>query len=146
MKFSNSIYYAMKSLVYMARNKHQVYMSNIDIANAMNIAPTYLSKVLKILAQKGLLSSKKGPGQGYSFCKMPEKIFLMDIVEAFNERDRIEHCFFGWEACHKISPCPLHNIFSDFKKIIEKNLTTKTIQDISTYGWKDEKLFSISDK
>jgi Rrf2 family protein len=52
------------------------------IAEAINCSPTYLLKVLRMLARSGILRSRKGARGGVWLARPPQDVTLLQIVEA----------------------------------------------------------------
>ncbi len=139
MHFSRSVDYAIRSLAYMAQKDASAHYSTVEIADAVQVSSSYLSKILKQLVKHGLLSSTTGPGKGYCFLVDPQKITILQIMELFNEEDRLEYCFFGWEECQSRNPCIFHNHYAKFKDELAKTIVTKNISDIYKRGQSNSK-------
>jgi Rrf2 family protein len=70
-----------QSLLYLAQ-KPAGYMLNPDeIAGHLGESPTYISKVLRLLAQGGLLRSRRGVAGGFEMQRSSDEITMLDIVE-----------------------------------------------------------------
>ena len=54
------------------------------IAEREDIPAHFLAKILQELARKGMLKSNKGPSGGFALRIAPEKLRLLDIVEALD--------------------------------------------------------------
>ena len=76
------------------------------LAAATKVPRRYLHKVLQDLVRGGLLHSQSGPGGGYSLARSPEKISILDVVNAVAPLERIRHCPLGLTS--HTSLCPLH--------------------------------------
>jgi Rrf2 family protein len=65
-----------------------------------------LHKVLQDLARMGFVSSRSGPGGGYSLALPADKISILDVVNAVAPLERIRNCPLGLPTHTTL--CPLH--------------------------------------
>jgi Rrf2 family protein len=83
MKLTRASSYALHAVAFMAQQKTQDKpMASHNIAHARTIPERFLLKVLKPLVSARILSSIKGPNGGYRLAKAPDKISMLDILEA----------------------------------------------------------------
>lgn len=75
--------YGLKALSYMARNSEKDSFLIAEIAQAENIPKKFLEAILLTLKNNGILTSRKGPGGGYSLAKSPADIGIGAIVRSF---------------------------------------------------------------
>lgn len=80
--FSEKINYALAALFELAKNFNQGHMQIKEIAKAQNIPKNYLEQLLINLKRGGLLLSVRGAQGGYKLNKAPQKIKIIDIIEA----------------------------------------------------------------
>jgi Rrf2 family protein len=72
--------YALKALLYLARQPEGQAVLIRDLAKAERIPKKFLEQILLDLNRKGLLQSRKGKGGGYLLGKPPEKIMMGDVI------------------------------------------------------------------
>ena len=82
MKLSASTGYGLLAVAYIARNQHKGLVLSHDIANHYKIALEYLFKVMQELVKANILQSKRGPRGGFSLARKPNKITMLEILEA----------------------------------------------------------------
>jgi Rrf2 family protein len=83
MKLSRASSYALHALAFLAQQKpHTKTMASHNIAAARGIPERVLLKALKPLAAARVLKSVRGPSGGYQLAKPPEKISMLEIIEA----------------------------------------------------------------
>jgi Rrf2 family protein len=82
MKLSRASSYALHALAFMAGQKAERPVASHHIAEARKIPERFLLKVLKPLVSARVLFSIKGPNGGYRLAKAPDKITLLEVIEA----------------------------------------------------------------
>lgn len=75
--------YALKALSFLARSKDKETFLIAEVAEAENIPKKFLEAILLTLKSHGILTSRKGPGGGYSLAKPASTITIGSIVRAF---------------------------------------------------------------
>lgn len=97
--------YALRTIVCLASNDGQTASAD-QLAAQTKVPRRYLHKVLQDLARAGLVCSRSGPGGGYSLDQSPEKITILDVINAVAPLERIRHCPLGLPSHTRL--CPLH--------------------------------------
>jgi Rrf2 family nitric oxide-sensitive transcriptional repressor len=97
--------YALRATVWLARDPKQTNSAD-QIAARTKVPRRYLHLVLQDLVQAGLVRSQPGPGGGYALDRNPERISILDVVNAVGSLERIRQCPLGLTSHTKL--CPLH--------------------------------------
>jgi Rrf2 family protein len=100
--------YALRAVLYLARQSRDVPVPASDIAAGLDIPANYLSKILHTLSRAGVVSSERGPGGGYRLARPAHKMSLADVVGAFDEISPGARCLLGRTRCHDDHPCAAH--------------------------------------
>jgi Rrf2 family protein len=82
MRISRSTGYALLAIGYIAQHRDEKIILSQDISNKYNIPLEYLLKILQQMVRANVLHSKRGPRGGFSLAKQPNKITLLQIIEA----------------------------------------------------------------
>jgi len=82
MRISRSTGYALLAAGYIAQHKDKKIILSQDISKKYNIPLEYLLKILQQLVRANVLNSKRGPGGGFSLAKPPQRITILEIIEA----------------------------------------------------------------
>ena len=82
MKISRSTGYGLLAVGYIAQHKDKKIILSNTISEKYNIPLEYLLKIMQQLVRAGVLRSKRGPRGGFSLAKSPNKITMLEIVEA----------------------------------------------------------------
>ncbi len=132
MIYTDSGKYAIRALTCMAgQEDRQNPVSAADVAEAENIPPFYLAKVLQDLARADLLNSVRGRGGGFVLKRAPEDIKILDILESVEDIRRLTtECVLGLDECNDDVPCPLHETWKRFRENLLGDLDKLTLQDL----------------
>ena len=96
MKLTYASSYALHALAEMSgQEKGSPPAASHNTAQARGIPDRFLLKILGALARAGVLHSKKGPGGGYHLARSPDKITLLEVIEAVDGRLRGHSGGFG---------------------------------------------------
>lgn len=108
--------YALRALSHLARHSGEAVLGR-DLAHSVEIPANYLSKVLLILRNAGLVDTTRGSGGGYRLRRPANEIHLIDVVELFEEISRTRPgCFLGrTRACSDSAPCTAHSRWRDLQ-------------------------------
>jgi len=82
MRVSRSTGYALLAVGYLAQHQDDGIILSQDIAEKYNIPLEYLLKILQQLVRANILRSKRGPRGGFNLARNPNKITLLEVIEA----------------------------------------------------------------
>ncbi len=95
----------------------------------MVVSPKYLRKLAGPLERSGLIESVQGKYGGYKLNKKPEKIFISDIFNAYEESQKISGCTRD-SGCILATDCITSNLWDYFEKLISKKFFTISLRNI----------------
>lgn len=127
--------YGLKALGYMARTSDKESFLIADIAQAEGIPKKFLEAILLTLKNNGILSSRKGPGGGYSLAKVPTTITVGEVIRAF-EGDLIPlQCLSSsvqaaCPECADEDTCGIKLVMADAEKALSSVLDSVTLADM----------------
>ena len=101
-----------------------------EIAVAIRVAAPTVSKILKILARKGLLVSLRGAGGGYRLALRREQISVARVIEAVEGPFAFTEC--SGAPCHCIREpnCPIRSNWQRINRDVRKVLESVTLADM----------------
>lgn len=123
--------HATLALAYLAQLEPGTYAGASQIADAVGAPRNYLGKLLKQLAENGLLESQKGFGGGFRLSRSADKISVYDILEPIERVSKWNGCFLGRYQCSENSPCSMHNRWSKIRDEYLAFLKETTIAEVS---------------
>jgi Rrf2 family protein len=128
---SKTSIHAARALTYLAELGPQEYAGASAIAEATGAPRNYLGKLLKMLAESGLVESQKGFGGGFRLAKPADKISLFDVVEPIEKVSRWNGCFLGRKKCNDHDPCAVHDRWSKIRTDYLEFLHSTSIGDLA---------------
>jgi Rrf2 family protein len=131
MIYSRSAEYAIRAFVHLAQVQDGKYAMVKQIAEQEEIPAHFLAKILQQLARKGLLRSSKGPTGGFCLRVAPEKVSLLNLVEALDGLSEYEKCASGLSECNDDQPCGMHDSWKLLRSRIIEYLDRTTIADVA---------------
>jgi Rrf2 family protein len=102
---SKTAEYALRAVVWLARAPGRAESAD-HLAEVTKVPRRYLHKVLQDLIQARIVRSQSGPGGGYALDMAPEKVSILDVLNAVAPLERILVCPLGLTSHTKL--CPLH--------------------------------------
>jgi Rrf2 family protein len=125
--FSQTVEYALRAVVYLAREPSS--RTTEEIARATRVPQAYLAKVLHSLSVARLVRSQRGSGGGISLLKAPEELTILEVVNAVDPIRRIRECPLGL-AAHGIRLCPLHRRLDNALALVEDAFRKTTLAEV----------------
>jgi Rrf2 family transcriptional regulator, nitric oxide-sensitive transcriptional repressor len=119
--------YALRAVVWLAREPDETDSAD-DLAERTKVPRRYLHKVLQDLVRAKLVRSQPGPGGGYALAKQPDKITILDVVNAVAPLERIRSCPLGLSSHTRL--CPLHKELDKVYAATEAALAKVTIYEL----------------
>ncbi|MCC6493783.1 MAG: Rrf2 family transcriptional regulator [Pirellulales bacterium] len=119
--------YALRAAVWLAGGENRIESADA-LAERTKIPRRYLHKVLQDLARGGLVRSQPGPGGGYALNRSPEKISILDVVNAVAPLERIRSCPLGLPSHTRL--CPLHRELDQVYANAEESLKNVTLAQL----------------
>ena len=109
--------YALRALAHLARQSGDAVLGR-DLAQSVEIPANYLSKVLLTLRHAGLVDTIRGSGGGYRLGRPANEIYLIDVMELFEEVSRTKSsCFLSrTRPCSETKPCTAHSTWKGLQE------------------------------
>jgi len=126
--FSQTVEYALRAVVLLAGNPELARTSE-QIAEITQVPHAYLSKVLKGLCNTGLIRSQRGIGGGFTLVAAPDKLTILEVVNAVDPIRRIKTCPLGIST-HGARLCPLHKRLDDALASVETAFRATTLAEV----------------
>lgn len=139
MLLSQTSEYAIRVMACLAMHPPENVVPASALSNESGIPPHYLSKILRKLVSSKVLRASKGHGGGFTLAQAPERVRVIDIIEAVEPPVPERHCIFGWRICNSKNPCILHDRWSKVNDAFQDWIRSTTLAEIkrgaSGSGW-----------
>src|SRR5262245_20900379 len=126
--FTQKVEYALRAVVHLASEAPQARTVE-QIAQATEVTPAYLAKVIQGLAHAGVVRSQRGVGGGISLVKSPAELTILEVVQAVDPIRRIRQCPLGL-AAHGVRLCPLHRRLDEALALVEAAFASTTLAEV----------------
>jgi Rrf2 family protein len=135
MRISRKAEYALRALLLLARDNpdkvHQIH----ELSEAGRIPVKFLEQILLTLRNRGILSSKRGVGGGYSLKRRPSDMSVLEIIELMDGPIAPLPCALdkNTEPCSCADPlfCSLRPLMREARKELCELFGSRTIQDLA---------------
>jgi len=131
MLLSKSCVYGIRSMIYLTLKHENNFVQIKNISGDLGISFHFLTKILQLLTQGGLVHSFKGPKGGVKLAKPAENISLLDIVTIVDGTDLFEQCILGLPGCNQQKPCPLHDDWDRQREVIKNSFKQTSLAQIA---------------
>jgi Rrf2 family cysteine metabolism transcriptional repressor len=120
---------ATRAICFMAKNNRK-RTSVVDLVRELRIPRPFLRKILQILNKKGILKSYKGKDGGFLLVDPPDKIFLIDLMNIFQGKLKLNDCLFKKRICPNIKTCSLREKLGEIEEYVVSELESINIASL----------------
>lgn len=125
--------YATVIVSHMARTHGEVHTA-AEIAYATGVALPTASKILKILAKSGVLTSTRGVKGGYLLAQAPNQITVARVISALEGPIALTECGVSNDGCQQISCCDIRGNWNLINGVIRNALESVTLADMIVFA------------
>ena len=126
--------HAVTALIFLAKLGPSAYAGAGEVADRVGAPRNYLGKLLKALADQGLLESQKGKGGGFRLARHGQNVSLYDVMEPLEKVSRWNGCFLGQGRCSDDAPCTVHQRWKNVRDTYLQFLKETTLADMIQRG------------
>ena len=125
---SRTAQYALRSMTLLAMQDERLVVR--DLAKRVGAPQPYLSRIIMLLADKGFVDARRGPGGGLRLARSPEDIRLIEIILLFDGSHLFEDCALGLPGCQDGQyKCPVHDEWGKIRERIKQWWQNTTLSD-----------------
>jgi Rrf2 family protein len=111
----------------LARNDGtETVVSRQVVADCGAIPSHFLAKIAQQLSRAGIIEILQGARGGYRLLVPPEKLSLLDVIEAIIGEIFLNDCVIRPESCHASSSCAVNNVWMQARDQLRKTLAGVT--------------------
>lgn len=122
--------YAIRGIVYLAGKPLDKVCLLSDIAAAVDVPPTFLAKIFQQFSKMGLVKSFRGTGGGFMLGRPPEKITLLEVVEAVEGPIVPNRCVSNAADCERSGSCNVHPVWKRVQDEVRGALKAVTLKEL----------------
>ena len=101
-----------------------------EVSQAERIPKSFLAKIFQHLVKAGLVRSVRGAGGGFALARDPDKITVLDIIEAIEGKITLQRCQQEESDCVRIGGCALCNLFGQAQDGMREVLMRTSLKDL----------------
>ena len=124
--------YALRAVLYLARQEETPVPAS-RVADELALPRNYLSKILRRLARRGVLTSSRGPSGGFQLAGPASELTLGDVLEPFYDLGVDEQCLLGRRECSDEDPCVAHERWAgmvrDFRTFFRETTVGELVRE-----------------
>ncbi len=130
MRLARESRYAIEALLVLADRPAGDFVDAREIGEAADLPLAYLHKIMRMLAEGGVLESRRG--RGYLLARPPEEITIGEVLLAVEGPDVFEgRCLFWREECSSENPCELHFRWREIRPQIQATVGETTLAEVA---------------
>ncbi|ABK98791.1 RrF2 family transcriptional regulator [Pelobacter propionicus] len=123
--------YAIRGIVYLASRPGDQVCLLSEIAAAVDVPQTFLAKIFQQFSKIGLVRSYRGTGGGFMLGRAPEKITLLEVVEAVEGPVVPNRCVIGAGECDRSVACRVHPVWIEVQHEVRAILARVTLKELA---------------
>jgi len=123
---SQTAEYALRAIIHLADQRGEA-RTTAQIAEATQVPPGYLAKVMQNLSRARLVKSQRGIHGGFTFNADASQLSLLTVIQSVDPLRRFRGCPLG---IHGDDECPLHRKLDDATDLVEAVFRETTVADI----------------
>lgn len=134
MQITRQADYAVRAVLYLVQLGADQRAATSQIAEEQQIPPSFLAKIVSQLSVAGLLQTSRGARGGVSLAKEPEKISLLEVIEAIDGPILLNECVSAGGVCVFGEDCPMRPVWCEAQAELVERLRTTTFDQFIKNG------------
>jgi Rrf2 family transcriptional regulator, iron-sulfur cluster assembly transcription factor len=130
---STTSQYAIRALSCLARMHQGDAVLGRDLSRQAAVPENYLSKIMLVMRNAGLVHATRGAGGGYRLARPSASIRLVDIVSLFDSSAAQLECVLGGGPCDENKPCSAHEHWKEVRSHYIQFLEKTTLQQLAEF-------------
>ncbi len=122
MRLTKAGEYAVRCALYLSYKGEGVTTSRREIARVMDIPDQFLGKIAQQLAKAQIIEIIQGAKGGYRLLISPDKLTMLDVVEAVIGKIFLNDCVIRPESCQRAPACSAHQVWEKARNQLRNTL------------------------
>ncbi len=130
MQITRQADYAVRAMLHLAKMTPNERAATSQVAKDQHIPPSFLAKIISQLSIAGLLHTSRGARGGVTLARKPEKISLLEVVEAIDGPIMLNECVGETSTCTFDEDCPLRPVWCEAQDELVNRLKNTNFQQL----------------
>ena len=130
MRLTRAGEYAVRCAIFLSQRGLGRIVSRKEVARVMEIPNQFLGKIAQQLARAGIIEIVQGAKGGYRLLIPPDKLTLLDVVEAVIGEIYHNDCVLRPDSCERNQSCSVHRIWEQARDQLRSTLRQNTFASI----------------
>jgi len=130
MRLTRGSDYAMRGMIYLAKQPRGQICLVSDVAEAQGVPESYLAKIFQDLSRSGLVVSHRGAKGGFALARDPDRITLRQVIEAVEGPIALSPCLDERVGCELSEVCEVHLVLAEAQAQLLRVLDGAALQDV----------------
>lgn len=131
MQLTRAADYGVRVMMHLAGLPRGTRVTHPELAAAVEVPESFLSKVLQALAKSALILSHRGSQGGFELAVSPADVSVLDIVEAIQGPMRLNVCLASQAACGRLPLCAAHFVWQEAQAAMVAVLMDATLAKLA---------------
>ena len=129
-KLSKTTDYGIVLMAQLASEPSPAPQNARELAEGSDLPVPMVSKILKVLAKEGLLSSQRGAKGGYALARDPEALPVAEMIRVLEGPLALTDCAVGPSVCSHEDACVVREPWQQINRVVERALEGVTLADL----------------
>jgi Rrf2 family protein len=129
MQLTRAADYAVRVMIHLADADSRARSSLTELADAADVSPAFLSKVLQRLVRSGLIASRRGKKGGFEILERGRAASLLEILQALDGVPELNLCLVEG-GCTRSPRCAAHPIWEEAQSRMREVLSRATLEQL----------------
>lgn len=130
MQITRQADYALRAMIYLSKLEQNERAATSLIAEEQKIPPSFLAKIISQLSIAGLIHTSRGARGGVSLARSPEKISILEVVEAIDGPLTLNECVHSADDCPFGEDCPIRPVWCEVQADLVERLRKTTFASL----------------
>ena len=131
MQITRATEYAVRCVLHLVMEPPDRVVPRREIAAAREIPEQFLGKIAQRLARAGIVRIRQGARGGYELAIPPERLTLLDVVEAAEGAIILNNCVLEPKVCSRSCVCSAHRVWTAARKQLRATLSGVTFAELA---------------
>jgi Rrf2 family protein len=130
MQLTRAADYAVRVMIHLAIAENGGGRSSLtELAEAADVSPAFLSKVLQRLVRSGLVASRRGKKGGFELLDRGRAASLLEILQALDGVPELNVCLLAG-GCHRSPWCAAHSVWEEAQVRMREILAGASLEQL----------------